>query len=169
MPTSAYSFSLLRNLLFVISLAFGMLLLTSTTSAQNPSADKPIAASAKEMEELEKAIKPCIEQARKTYPTARKRFLAGLPEKHSFYVTTQLMDAEGRTEQVFILVRKIEKEMIEGVIASDIHLVSGYKNGDSFQFSEQKLRDWTIVRPDGTEEGNFIGKFLDNYQKQKSQ
>jgi hypothetical protein len=158
----------LRNLFFVLSLALGMLL-ANTTSAQNPSEDKPISTSAKEMEELEKAIKPYIEKARKTYPTARKKFLDGLPEKHFFYITTQLRDAEGRMEQVFILVRKIEKGIVEGVIASDIHLVSGYKNGDPYKFSEEKLLDWTIVRPDGVEEGNFVGKFLDTYQKQKSQ
>lgn len=31
-------------------------------------------------------------------------------------------------------------------------------------FAESMLIDWTISKPDGTEEGNYIGKFLDDYQ-----
>ena len=27
-----------------------------------------------------------------------------------------------------------------------------------------EVLDWTISKPDGTEEGNFVGKFLDTYR-----
>lgn len=30
-------------------------------------------------------------------------------------------------------------------------------------FPETDMLDWPITRPDGTEEGNFVGKFLDTY------
>jgi len=42
--------------------------------------------------------------------------------------------------------------------------VTGYKHGDTYSFPEADLLDWTISKPDGTEEGNFVGKFLDTYQ-----
>ena len=29
---------------------------------------------------------------------------------------------------------------------------------------ESDVLDWTISKPDGTEEGNFVGKFLDTYK-----
>ena len=40
---------------------------------------------------------------------------------------------------------------------------AGSSFGDSYQFSESDLLDWLITHPDGSEEGNFVGKFLDSY------
>ncbi|MBK7538639.1 MAG: hypothetical protein IPI49_25370 [Myxococcales bacterium] len=37
--------------------------------------------------------------------------------------------------------------------------------GDPVQFSEQEVEDWTISRPDGSEEGNVVGKFLDTWHQ----
>jgi hypothetical protein len=45
---------------------------------------------------------------------------------------------------------------------------SGYKNADPYRFPESAIIDWTISRPDGTEEGKVVGKFVENYQKQHS-
>ena len=42
--------------------------------------------------------------------------------------------------------------------------MSGYRGGDAYSFPETDLIDWTISKPDGTEEGNFVGNFLDSYQ-----
>jgi Uncharacterized protein conserved in bacteria (DUF2314) len=117
-----------------------------------------------ELRKMEEAIKPAIEQARKTYPEAKARFLAGLPPQHTFFVTTRLVDQNGAFEQVFVAVKEIRDGTIQGLIWSDISLVPGYKHGDSYSFPETELLDWTITRPDGTEEGNFVGKFLDTYQ-----
>ena len=134
--------------------------------APNAPPDKPVqAASQEEVNQIEEAIKPYIEKAKQTYPEAKKRFLAGLPPKHSFFITTRLRDKEGHFEQVFIAVREIKDGVVKGRIANEITTVSGYKEGDAYSFPESDLLDWTITKPDGTEEGNFIGKFLDNYQK----
>ena len=32
-------------------------------------------------------------------------------------------------------------------------------------FPESELVDWVITHPDGIEEGNVVGKFLDEWQK----
>jgi len=134
--------------------------------APNAPPDKPVhAESAGEVNQIEAAIKPYIEKAKQTYPEAKKRFLAGLPPKHSFFITTRLHDKEGRFEQVFILVQEIKDGTIKGRIANEITTVVGYKEGDEYSFPESELLDWTITKPDGTEDGNFIGKFLDSYQK----
>jgi Uncharacterized protein conserved in bacteria (DUF2314) len=117
-----------------------------------------------ELRKFEEAIKPYVEKARKTYPEAKERYLAGLPPQHTFFVTTRLTDKSGAFEQVFIAVKEIKDGVIKGLIWSDITVVSGYKHGDSYSFSEADLIDWTISNPDGTEEGNFVGKFLDTYQ-----
>ena len=132
--------------------------------APNAPKDKPVNAKNTEAEQIEAAIKPYIEKARNTYPQAKARFLNGLPPKHTFFITTRLFDSSKRFEQVFIAVKQIKEGKISGVIASEIRLVSGYKEGDTYSFPEAELIDWTISKPDGTEEGNFVGNFLDSFQ-----
>lgn len=146
------------------------LLVSATAAAQEASVapnapkDKPVSATGDEVRQFEEAIRPHVETARKTYPQAKERFLKGLPPKHTLFITTRLRDAAGRFEQVFVAVSEIKGGRISGHIWSDITSVSGYKPGDPYTFPEGELIDWTISRPDGTEEGNFVGKFLDTYQ-----
>lgn len=132
--------------------------------APNAPKDKTIIAEAQEAEQLEAALRPYIEKARSTYPQAKARFLNGLPPKHTFFITTRLRDPDKRIEQVFIAVREIKEGRISGLIATQIRLVSGYQEGDPYSFPESELLDWTISKPDGTEEGNVVGNFLDTYQ-----
>jgi uncharacterized protein YegJ (DUF2314 family) len=132
--------------------------------APNAPADKPQSLMSEQAKAFDEAIKPYIEKARKTYPKAKESFLAGLPPKHFFFVTTRLHDSSGRWEQVFIAVKVIKDGMITGLIASDVGTVSGYKFGDKYSFPESELIDWTVSKPDGTEDGNFVGKFLDTYK-----
>ncbi len=151
------------------SLACAIVLLIAagfSFSQSNPNApqDKPGSIKRDDVQIFEEAIKPYVEKARRTYPEAKKRFLAGLPSRHIFFVTTRLRDSTGRFEQAFIAVKEINDDKISGLIRSDIQLVSGYKYGDSITFPESELIDWTISRPDGSEEGNFVGKFLDTYR-----
>jgi len=133
--------------------------------AENAPLDQPFTTNATEANRIETASKPYIDKARQSYPQAKKRFLAGLPPKHSLFVTISLRDRTGNYEQAFIAVQKIEGGNITGRIWNDIAVVSGYKFGDRYTFPESELIDWLITHPDGTEEGNFVGKFLDEYQK----
>lgn len=134
-----------------------------TYAAPNAPVDKPVSPGIN----LEQVIKPYIAKAKQTYPEAKQRFLKGLPVNHSFFITTRLQDNTGNIEQVFIAVSEIKNSIIKGVIWNDLQAVSGYKKGDKYRFPESKLLDWTITKPNGTEEGNFVGKFLDDYQSQK--
>lgn len=134
--------------------------------AANAPVDKPINVTKSKAQLFEEAIKPHIQKAKETYPQAKKRYLEGLPAKESFFITTRLRDKGGKYEQVFIAVKEIKDGVVKGLIWSDIQLVSGYQQGDSYSFPESELIDWTITKPDGSEEGNFVGKFLDAYQPQ---
>lgn len=80
-------------------------------------------------------------------------------------MTTRIVDPESRIEQAFIRVVTIQDGTITGTIASRIQLVSGYRYGDRYSLPESDILDWLIAKPDGTEEGNFVGRFLDEYQK----
>src|SRR5207237_10623773 len=101
------------------------------------------------------------------YPEAKRRYLTGLPAGQHFFVVTNLRDGSGTSEQVFIAVVLIKDNRITGRIASDILGVKGFKNGDPYSFPESELVDWLITNPDGTEDGNVVGKFLDEWQKSR--
>ena len=104
---------------------------------------------------------PHSQEALATYPGARQRYLKGLPAGENFFVTIILRDPARRFEQVFILVGGIEGGAVTGRIASDILAVDGYRRGATLTFRETEVVDWLISKPDGSEEGNFVGKFLD--------
>ncbi|WP_395748686.1 DUF2314 domain-containing protein [Prosthecobacter sp.] len=132
--------------------------------APNAPKDKPVHSEAEKFAALDRAIAPYVAKARATYPDAKKRFLAGLPPRHVFFLTTRLHDKKGNVEQVFIEVRSITHDKVSGIIASDILDVEGFKRGDAYTFAESEMLDWLISKPDGTEEGNVVGNFLDTYQ-----
>jgi hypothetical protein len=114
-----------------------------------------------------RAMQPYVDSARRTWPAARDRFVHGLPLGHRLFVTARISDALDRVEQVFILVERIADGRIEGRIQSDVNLLSSWRRGDQFSLAESELIDWTVVRPDGTEEGNVVGTFLDTYWQRR--
>ena len=130
------------------------------------SRDQPVAAKGRaELEEYQAVIAPYVKRVRETYPDARRRFLAGLAAGHHFFAVTNLHDVSGGREQVFIAVSSIRDGSVNGRIASDLLGVRGFMSGDPYSFPESELLDWVITRPDGSEEGNVVGKFLDEWQK----
>jgi hypothetical protein len=142
------------------TLAFGQL----SPLAPNAPKDKPVSAEAEQAAAFHRAISPYVEKARKTYPDAKKRYLEGLPPKHVFFLVTRLHDRTGTFEQVFIEIRSISKGIATGIVASEIHAVQGFKRGQEYAFPENEMLDWLISKPDGTEEGNVVGNFLDTYK-----
>jgi hypothetical protein len=115
----------------------------------------------------ERAILPYIEKARATYPAAKKRFLAGLPPGHSFAVMIRLRHIDKAKKEltvndVFVRVDAIKNGKIYGRL--DPVFIAGYKEGESISFPESEIINWAIQRPDGSEEGNYVGKFMDHYK-----
>ena len=147
-----------------------LILLALPARAQDPQLspnapqDRPITAEADQLAAFEAAIAPHVAEAKRTYPDAKRKFMAGLPKGQSFFITTRLRDGTGAFEQVFIAVRSIEDGEIRGKIWSEINTVRGYRFGDEYRFPEVDMIDWLITHPDGSEEGNFVGKFLDAYR-----
>lgn len=117
---------------------------------------------------MDLAMQPYIAQARASWPQAKKRYLAGLPARQSFFVTALLADDDDRREQVFIAVDAIRDGNISGKIWNRVEVVHGFRLGDRYTFPESELRDWLITMPDGKEEGNVVGKFLDRYEPPRS-
>ena len=133
-------------------------------SATQPPADKPVrAANADDIRKLDEAIAPYVKKARATLPQAKKKYLKGLPKGDQFFVTTRLYDPDGKFEQVFVTVTSWEGQTIKGVLSSDPSLIH-HKSGEAVACKERDVLDWTISKADGSEEGNFVGNFLDSYK-----
>jgi len=136
--------------------------------APNAPADRPVSvAVASESDSkaalaaFERHIAPAVKQARATLPQAKRRFLAGLPEGQAFYVTTRVADPDGRFEQVFVRVKQWQGPQVRGFIASRLGVVKSFQQNQLITFPESTVLDWTISRPDGSEEGNYVGKLID--------
>lgn len=155
----------MKNALFCAILLCSPYALSQSTLSPNAPADKPVGFSnGQQYQELMKAIAPYVEQAKKSWPQAKENYLKGLPPRHVFFVTTELIDVRGKREIVFIEVRNIKNGIIDGLIANEISTVSGFKQGQLHAVSEGEIWDWTISKPDGSEEGNVVGRFLETYK-----
>ena len=115
----------------------------------------------------EKAVAPYIKKARATYPTAKKRYLDGLPKGYRFFVKKRLQDKEGNIEDSFIEVSSIKNGQVTGTIDSQLAAVHDYKTNQRITFAETDVQDWLILRPDGIEESNFVGKYIDSLHLDK--
>jgi uncharacterized protein YegJ (DUF2314 family) len=155
---------MLRVFLMALVMACPSVAYTQSTLAPNAPEDKPVGFTGDQHQRLLKAVAPYVAQARKTWPTAKANYLKGLPPKHVFFVTVELADMRGKREITFVEVQKIENGIITGLIANEISTVSGYKAGQRFSIAEAEIWDWTISKPDGTEDGNLVGKFLETYK-----
>jgi hypothetical protein len=132
--------------------------------ADNAPTDAPVAAPAGSVTAMGKMLAPCVTKARAAFPAAAQRFKAGLPEGESFFVVTVLHDSAGKFEQVFVAVDSIGKADVYGRIWNQINIVKGYQLRQPYTVPPSEIIDWMISKPDGSEEGNWSGKFLDSLQ-----
>jgi len=153
----------MRIVLFTLLCTASSLACAQMLSPNAPK-DKPQSITESRVSTYKAAIAPYIAEAKNTYPAAKARFLHGLPTGEHFYVTTLLHDQFGKVEQVFIAVQSIKNGVVSGRISSQINMVAGYNLGEAYSFPESGVIDWLITHPDGSEEGNYVGKFLDTYR-----
>lgn len=136
--------------------------------APNAPPDRPVEATREcQVQAMLRAIAPLSDTAKASFPAMRQRFEARLPPRHTFFVTTWLYDTLARRELVFVAVDSIVGPTSTGFIAgrvwSQINVVTGFAYRQSYAFPITELVDWMVARPDGTEEGNHVGKFLDTF------
>ena len=67
-----------------------------------------------------------------------------------------------QVDDVFVAVDSIKNGKVYGHINSPV-FIRGYKQGHLLSFAESEIINWVILRPDGSEEGNYVGKFLEHY------
>ena len=142
------------------------MLMGSRVGAQQPvpPPDRPFHTDSATIACLDRAIQPRVDEARRTLPSVLERFAAGLPPNHLFSVTTRLRDSIGHFEQAFVGVDSVRSDTIVGRVSSQIGFVRGFRRGQRYLLPLADVMDWTILRPDGTEEGNYVGKYIDSLQ-----
>jgi hypothetical protein len=114
--------------------------------------------------EAEVAIQPVVERARQGWPSVRRRFQRGSPFGHEYLVVARIADVLGVQEHVLVRVQQVQGDSIHGAIRSDVRAVTGWRRGDRWSLAEADLIDWIIIAPDGSEEGNEVGRFLQTWQ-----
>lgn len=112
---------------------------------------------------MENAIQALVKSARAKLPEVKTRYLKGLPKDQLLYVTTKLYSDAARFEQVFVKVNSWKGDSISGTLESAVKLPN-HKQGEPLNIKEADVLDWTITKPDGSEEGNVVGKFLDTWK-----
>jgi hypothetical protein len=158
---------------FTVIIAVIASAISCATAQTNAPVDKPHwIRGHRQYEAMEQAIAPYVARARATYPTAKKRFLAGLPPNYLFTVWLPFDEndkktGEYRREYVFVIVDKIIGGKISGRINNKLLSLKTYRFGQRVQFPESRVLNWTIVRPDGSEDGNYVGNFLDYWKPPK--
>jgi len=109
---------------------------------------------------LDTIMAPYVQMARRSYPDAKARFQKGLPSRERFLITTRIFDPQGNFQQVFVEVNDISNGKVAGRVVTGTKKSSGTSPADVFICNETDILDWAILKPDGTLEGNVVGKYL---------
>ena len=143
--------------------------------AQHCLVDKPVVAVQADVAEatqplqlkkqLDAVIAAPISKARRSLHQTKQRYQAGLDAGAKLLLTARIFDTSGVFEQVFVEVLEWSGSDVTAKIVSDLDAVREYRKEQTITFSEKNVLDWIIIRPDGSEEGNFVGKYLASLQQ----
>jgi hypothetical protein len=115
------------------------------------------------LEGYDDAIAPYVAKGRATWPGAKKRFLAGLPAGYKLLVRVRLRQGN-KVEESFVEVRSIKSGSITGNVDS-IDILTNYRKGQGITIPEGEIKDWVIQYPNGSQEGNVVGRFLNQNRR----
>lgn len=97
-------------------------------------------------------------KAKATYPDARARFIAGLPQSTTFLVARTSSSGTEADSFDFVVVDRIEAGLVIGHEWQGPDAQAG--SGRAVRFPETDVVDWQIHHPDGSDEGWYTGKYL---------
>ena len=113
---------------------------------------------------LDSAMAPALDSVRKTLKLVQRRWMKGLPKGDQVFVTTRVYDTKtGQFEHVLVRVDKWMGGRIYGTVSSLLNTTNRYKVGEVMNIDPVIVVDWKIQHADGSEEGNLVSSFLDQY------
>jgi len=132
--------------------------MTTAISAAQPYADRPLET---DLESYRRIVGAFEMRARATLKSAKERYRSGLPPRYRFYVSTRLTNPGVAVEEVFVSATGADDTSVSGVIDSEPTGKVPFKRRDPIHVLDENITNWTILSPDGKEEGNFVGKAID--------
>ncbi|WP_152981611.1 hypothetical protein [Hymenobacter sp. AT01-02] len=102
-----------------------------------------------------------VKEARRTLSQARQRYQRGLPAGTNLYLTARVLNEVAAPEPVLVAVDTWQGNHISGRIVRTTADGRATTATDPVDFDEPAVLDWLVLRPDGAEEGNYLGKFLE--------
>lgn len=129
--------------------------LTVLTAATVPAGVRP--ALARE----EAALADPVREALRTLPQARKRFLAGLPEGDQLLLSVRVLATDTSFRQASVRVLGWHRNLVQALLLPAAADSSGPTEPVPISFPETAVLDWLLLRANGREEGNYVGRYLD--------
>jgi hypothetical protein len=102
-------------------------------------------------------------EARRTLPKARKRFQAGMPANEECLLTVRVVEGDTVFRPVAARVIGWRDGKVQALLP--VTASAGKEEKVPVSFPESAVVDWTILRTDGREEGNYVGRYLDTAQQ----
>jgi hypothetical protein len=107
-----------------------------------------------------------VREARRTLPQARKRYLAGLPSGDQCLLMVRVVEGDTLFRPVTARVIGWQGGAVQALLPARADS-SLPPTGDKIpvSFPESAVLDWIIVRANGREEGNYVGRYLETAQQ----
>ncbi|WBO83852.1 hypothetical protein [Hymenobacter yonginensis] len=136
-----------------------LMLLAAGPAAHPQQPEMPVAATrlALQLTTAETLPAAPLKEARRTLNQARQRFNRGLPTGDKLFVTATLLDDAANRVPQLVQVYSWQDGRVAGRLVGT-NLPEG---NNREEFDEADIVDWMILHPDESEEGNYVGKFLD--------
>ena len=115
-----------------------------------------------EEQKFEAMIAPCIAMTKKALPDVKKNYVGRQLQGDALYVTVRLYDPNGKKEALHLQVATWEGAAIRGKINETPRALKTYHRGQTIEVKETDVLDWTFLKPDGTEDGNLIGRQIES-------
>ena len=104
------------------------------------------------------ALAEPLQEALRTLPLAKKRFLAGLPDGDQFLVTVRVAATDTGFRQASARVLGWHGKKVQALLLPSVGNPAGPAEPTPVSFPETAVIDWTLLRASGREEGNYVGK-----------
>ncbi len=100
------------------------------------------------------------ERAMEKIPALYEKFSKGLPTGTHLLIKFPFENEEEQREWMWVEIVKWEKDMVQGLLQNEPHLIKDLKAGQEIPKQIDEMFDYLIYYPDGIEEGNETGKIM---------
>ncbi|MBF9223804.1 hypothetical protein [Hymenobacter ruricola] len=109
----------------------------------------------------ETALADPMREALRTLPQAKKRFLAGLPTGDQFLLSVRVLATDTSFRQASARVLGWHGNTVQALLLPDAASSTAPVEPVPVSFPETAVVDWTLLRANGREEGNYVGRYID--------